>query len=130
MTFTSKIRQLREQARLSQQDVADTIGVARATYASLEADRRPPNLDEINALAKYYEISPAELISGDVSMANEPAVEYKRAPQNEPDIEPREIDPQVTDGELRRLETWIHPEVEALHELRPADDRVGGIWLE
>ena len=56
MTFTTTIRQLREQKGSSQQDVAEAIGIARATYASLEADRRPPNLDEIHALAEYYQI--------------------------------------------------------------------------
>lgn len=107
MTFIAKIRQLREQANVSQQDVADAIGIARATYASLEADRRPPNLDEINALAKYYEISPVELISGDVSIVNEPAVEYRRAPQHESDIEPRDIDPKVSPDKLREVLLYV-----------------------
>jgi len=113
MTFTTKIKQLRNEANLSQQDVADAIGVARATYASLEADRRPPNLDEINALAKYYEISPVELISGDAGMVNEPAVAYKRASQNEPDIEPRDIDPQVSPEKLREVLLYVLNEVGA-----------------
>lgn len=107
MTFTSKIKQLRDDANLSQQDVADAIGVARATYASLEADRRPPNLTEITKLAKYYEISIAELILDDVSIVSEPAVEYKRAAQENNDIEPRDIDPQVSPEKLREVLLYV-----------------------
>ena len=36
MTFTQAIKMLRKRARLSQQEVADAIGVARATYIKLE----------------------------------------------------------------------------------------------
>lgn len=106
MTFTTKIKQLRDDARLSQQDVADAIGIARATYASLEADRRPPNLTEITRLAKYYEISPAELISDDVALVDEPEVEYRRAAQ-EDSIEPREIDPKVKPEKLREVLLYV-----------------------
>ena len=53
MTFTTTIRQLREQKGSSQQDVAEAIGIARATYASIEGDIRQPNLEEINARAEY-----------------------------------------------------------------------------
>lgn len=107
MTFTAKIRQLREQANLSQQDVADAIKIARATYASLETDRRPPNLDEINNLAKYYEISPVELITNETSILSEPEVNYKRATKIENDIEPRDINPEVATEKLREVLLYV-----------------------
>lgn len=107
MTFTTKLRQLREQASLSQQDVADVIGIARATYASLEADRRPPNLDEINNLAKFYEISATELISGEPSVVNEPVIAYHRTSKQESDIEPRDINPKVKPDKLREVLLYV-----------------------
>ena len=106
MTFITKIRQLRKQANVSQQDVAEAIGIARATYASLEADRRPPNLEELQKLSKYYEVSISELI-GDVPMVvEEPGVTYERA-QDISDIEPREIDPKVKPEKLREVLLYV-----------------------
>lgn len=110
MTFQTKIRELRKRANLSQQDVADGIGIARATYASLEAGRRPVNLDEINALAEYYQISPAELISGDSGGAgsvNEPVPAYKFEDAVAEEIIPRDVDPQTKPEKLREVLLYV-----------------------
>lgn len=107
MTFTTKIRQLREQGGLSQQTIADAIGIARATYASLEAGRRPPNLDEINNLAKYYELTPSELITNEANIVSEPDVNYKRTAAQENDIEARDISPEVAPEKLREVLLYV-----------------------
>lgn len=112
MTFTTTIRELREKADASQAEVAEAIGVARATYASLEADRRPPNLDEINALAEYYQIPPSYLISGDVAIVSEPATAYTFA-NTEEEIVPRDIDPQTDPEKLREVLLYILEKVGA-----------------
>ncbi len=64
MNFKDLITTLRDNANLSQQDVADSLTIARATYAGLEIGRREPNLAEIRALAELYQISPTDLING------------------------------------------------------------------
>lgn len=112
MTFQAIIRELREHAGASQADVAEAIGIARATYASLEADRRPPNLDEINSLAKYYQISPAELISGEASIVNEPVAPYKFANTKE-EIIPRDLDPKTDPEKLREVLLYVLEKVGA-----------------
>lgn len=106
MTFTTRIKQLRKQAGVSQEMVADAIGMARATYASLEASRRPPNLDEIHKLAEYYEVSTTGLISNDAGVVNEPEVTYERS-QEVSDILPREIDPKVKPEKMREVLLYI-----------------------
>lgn len=111
MTFMTTIRELRENAGASQQDVADAIGIARATYASLEADRRPPNLDEINKLAEYYQISPAELISGEVGMAHEPVAAYTFEEKEE--IIPRDLSPKASPEKLREVLLYVLEKVGA-----------------
>lgn len=116
MTFQAKIRELRKRANLSQQDVAVGIGIARATYASLEAGRRPVNLNEINALAEYYQISPAELISGGsggASSVNEPAQAYKFDDVTVEEIAPRDIDLQIEPEKLREVLLYILSKVGA-----------------
>jgi transcriptional regulator with XRE-family HTH domain len=107
MSFDTTIRQLRDDAGKSQQDIADAIGMARATYASLEADRRPPNLDEINKLAEYYQIAPADLISGEVSMVSEPIAPYKFKDETAEEIVPRDLDPQTDPEKLREVLLYI-----------------------
>lgn len=112
MTFLKAIRQLREQSGESQQDIANAIGMARATYASLEANRRPPNLDEINKLAEHYQISATELIEGKVGAVNEPIDQYKR-PAEDNSIIARDIDPKVSPERLREVLLYVLAKVGA-----------------
>lgn len=106
MNFQDRLRKLREQAGLSQADVAGRIGIARATYASLEAGRRSPNLDELQKISQLYELSIAELIQSGESKVSEPVVAYARDETTE-EIVPREIDPQVKPEKLREVLLYI-----------------------
>lgn len=107
MNITEKIRELREQAGVSQGAVAEAIGIARATYASLEAGRRDPDLGELKSLAKYYEISIHELIDDQpIEVVGESMVEYRRETATN-DIEPREIDPEVNPKKLREVLLYV-----------------------
>jgi transcriptional regulator with XRE-family HTH domain len=112
MSFQATIRELREKVGASQQDVADAIGIARATYASLEADRRPPNLDEMQALAEYYQIAPSELIDGAASMVNEPVAPYNFEETTE-EIIPRDLDPKTNPEKLREVLLYVLEKVGA-----------------
>lgn len=107
MSFDTTIRELRDSASKSQQDVADAIGMARATYASLEANRRPPNLDEINKLAEYYQISPADLIAGEVNIVNEPIAPYKFKNETAEEIVPRDLSPTANPEKLREVLLYV-----------------------
>ena len=111
MSFEIRIRQLREQKGASQQDIADAIKVARATYSNWELGKREPNLSEINSLAEYYQISPAELISGDVMAISEPVAPYKF--EEKSDIIPRDIDPKIKPEKLREVLLYVLEKVGA-----------------
>lgn len=112
MTFADSIKQLRTQKGGSQQDVADGIGIARATYASLEANRRPPNLDEINALAEYYQVSPSRIIEGMAMTVGDSAVPYDFTQAKE-DIVPRDVNPQTNPEKLREVLLYVLEKVGA-----------------
>lgn len=106
--FITVIRKLREQAKLSQQDVADAVGIARATYVKLENGGREPKQSEIMALAKYYEISPLTIMTGE-HFVEEPAAVYTR-PVNKPKSEgiiPRDIDPKTNPEKLREVLLYV-----------------------
>lgn len=111
MSFKLRIKQLREKNGSSQQDVADAIKVARATYANWESGKRDPGLGEINRLAEYYQLSPSELISGEVLAVSEPSIPYKFSEIN--DIIPRDIDPQVNPNKLREVLLYVLEKVGA-----------------
>lgn len=106
MNFSNTVAQLRAKADLSQQDVADHLGITRVTYAAIEKGAREPKLNEITKLAEYYEISPEELIKGEASVVHEPYIEYTRGSVID-DITPREIDPKVKPEKLREVLLYV-----------------------
>lgn len=108
MGFGRKMKQLRMSAGISQQDVAEKLGMARATYASLEVDRRDPDLAELRALAQFYEIPLQDLVILDeesASVVNEPAAEY--GPQTNGEAQPYSPGRQTGSAKLREVLLYI-----------------------
>lgn len=112
MDFKTTITQLRERADASQQDVADAIGIARATYAGLEAGRREPDLAEIKALAEYYQIAPSDLIEGKIGSVDEDITPHLFEPR-EPDVTPRDLHPKTNPEKLREVLLYVLEKVGA-----------------
>lgn len=79
MSFEASIRQLRGNAGLSQQAVADAVGIARATYIKLENGGREPKLGELTKISQYYEVGVQELISG-IAMTDTVAQQAQHSP--------------------------------------------------
>lgn len=109
MSMGKKLKELRKGAGLSQQEVAEKLGMARATYASLEVERREPDLGELRAIAKFYEIPMMELVAeeGDdwPGVVMEPVAEYQT--RKEPAIIPRDIEPKVNPEKLREVLLYV-----------------------
>lgn len=55
---------------MKQQEVADALGVSRATYANYETGRRTPDIDTLIRLADIYGITLDELTGHCVKMCN------------------------------------------------------------
>lgn len=49
-TFGEKLRYIRKQLDLTQQEISDKLGVARSTYSLYEANKRRPNIDTLEKL--------------------------------------------------------------------------------
>ncbi|MHB1104475.1 MAG: helix-turn-helix domain-containing protein [Devosia sp.] len=62
-SFGTRLRQLREQADISQSDLARRAGMQPSAIAHFEADRRKPSFDNIRALARALEI-PSDRLFG------------------------------------------------------------------
>lgn len=49
-----KLRLLRKEKRLTQQELADALNVKRATVSNYEIGRRSPHLSELRRIAEYF----------------------------------------------------------------------------
>jgi putative transcriptional regulator len=59
----NRVRELREQAGLSQGQLADLVDVSRQTINSIEQERYTPSLPLALALARYFETSVEKLFT-------------------------------------------------------------------
>lgn len=67
--FGKRLRELRNEAGISQEKFALKIGMDRTYYASVEAGRRNIALENIKKIADGFEISLSELFKG-VGLSN------------------------------------------------------------
>jgi transcriptional regulator with XRE-family HTH domain len=61
-TFGQTLRDTRRQARVSQEDLAQSSGVDRSAISNYERGRREPNLRTIVKLARALGVEPASLL--------------------------------------------------------------------
>jgi transcriptional regulator with XRE-family HTH domain len=57
------LRRYRDIAGLSQQELADSIGVSKGFVSALEGGRSVPNLDRLVQIADALQVSPGELVN-------------------------------------------------------------------
>ena len=57
MNYAERMRNLRQDNDLSQNIVADMLGVAQTTYSQYELEKRPMPIDYLIALCKFYNVS-------------------------------------------------------------------------
>jgi len=62
--YIQKVKELRIEKKLSQEQVAQVIGVSRPTYTAIEAGKQELSLDEAKKLATLFGIGVDELLSG------------------------------------------------------------------
>lgn len=65
--FHHRLEKLRERKKLTQDDVAKKIGVARPTYANYERGEREPNRETLAKLADLFDVSIDYLVTGNNS---------------------------------------------------------------
>lgn len=60
-----KLRQLREQRALRQEDLAALAGVGKNTVNRIEKNRTEPHMTTIRKLAEALGVEPSELVAGE-----------------------------------------------------------------
>ena len=72
MEWSKKIKEARKNARITQAELADRIGVHRSTIANYEIGRRKPSLTELKEIAKILHVEVNYLLEGtDVNSEDE-----------------------------------------------------------
>lgn len=62
MTFSENLLKLRNEKKLSQEGIADKIGITARGYRNYERGLREPPLSTLIALADFYDLSLDELV--------------------------------------------------------------------
>lgn len=64
MTFAEKLKSIRKQAGMSQEQLAEKLGVSRQAVTKWETDAGIPDIENIMAISALFDISIDELLSG------------------------------------------------------------------
>lgn len=65
MELNEKLQQLRKQKGLTQEELAEALFVSRTAVSKWESGRGYPSIDSLRAIAKFYDVSVDELLSGE-----------------------------------------------------------------
>lgn len=79
MTLADRIQQLRKQRGISQEELADQVGVSRQAVSKWESGQSLPDLDKIILLSDYFEVTTDYLLKGVQPTPPAPADQEKKA---------------------------------------------------
>ncbi len=65
MTFGEKLKKLRTDKNLTQDELAEKLYVTRTAISKWESDRGYPNIESLKQIAKFFSITIDKLLSGD-----------------------------------------------------------------
>lgn len=65
MEFNEKLKELRKQKDLTQEELAEALFVSRTAISKWESGRGYPSLDSLKEIAKFFELTVDELLSGE-----------------------------------------------------------------
>ncbi len=80
-TFGERLRMLREEKRISQEQAAEIFGVNRSTLSMWELDTRKPRKDKIDELRSFYGVT-YEFLVGESPYRNEADREFYEMLEN------------------------------------------------
>ena len=71
MELGKRIRMYRQEAQLSQEELADRVYVSRQTISNWENDKSYPDVNSLVLLSEVFHISLDKLIKGDIDVMKE-----------------------------------------------------------
>ncbi|MEC2197805.1 helix-turn-helix transcriptional regulator [Bacillus subtilis] len=103
MNFSTKLKKLRLEKKMKQQEVADKLGIARTTYASYEQGKREPDHETLIKIAEYYDVTIDFLLRGE----SQEALEEARRILEDPDTLVAAADGKITASILEAAQRII-----------------------
>ena len=64
MNIANRIQKLRKQKGISQEQLADVVGVSRQAVSKWESDQNVPDVDKIIALSEYFDVTTDYILKG------------------------------------------------------------------
>jgi transcriptional regulator with XRE-family HTH domain len=110
MAHADFIQTLRKEAGLTQESVAQKIGVGRTTYLAIEAGKRELGISEVQKLAELYQLAPGDIIDekapvlSDTSPAPLPELSKHALSAG---IEARDINPKTEPQKVRDVLLYV-----------------------
>ena len=68
MEFNEKLQELRKQKGLTQEELAERLYVSRAAVSKWESGRGYPGIDSLKAMAKFFNVTIDELLTGNEAL--------------------------------------------------------------
>lgn len=65
--LNERLKELRKQKKVTQQDVANYLGITRPAYTAYEKGSRNPDYDLLNKLARYFNVTTDYLLGTDTT---------------------------------------------------------------
>lgn len=75
MSFSENLRAARERSGLTQQQVADLMGIDKSTYCGYETEKRQPDVQKLKKLSKILGVSGDELLETGYKVRPTPVTE-------------------------------------------------------
>ena len=76
--FHEKLKVLRKKKGLTQQEVADKIGINRPSYSNWEKGRREPSFENLSMLACIFDVSIDFLLSENLEISKERCLKFMK----------------------------------------------------
>lgn len=87
--LNERMKELRTQLHLSQEYVANYLGISRATFTQMENGNRKITADDVSKISKLFGISADSLLNG--SEISQPATVFARSFENLDETDQAEI---------------------------------------
>ncbi len=71
MTFAQKLKEMRTRAGMSQEKLAEKVGVSRQAITKWETDKGAPDMDNLMALSDLFGVSLDELLGREARRQSE-----------------------------------------------------------
>lgn len=76
MSIGSTIKALRRAKNLTQEDLAEYLGISSKAVSQWECDRTAPDISQLPALCHFFEVTSDELLGIDIARTNEAIAKY------------------------------------------------------